>query len=162
MGLLMPAGLRFRSGGLTEICARGEALRGDCPKGSQVGTGFGRTPMLARPLRGAIYVVQPRGNGEPDLWAHLEGEGVELDLPSVNSTVDGRVETKFQGVPDMALSAFTMDLEGGKHGLLSLERELCVKGKPRGLAAAASLEGQNAAYRTLRVPVTVPKTCRAG
>jgi hypothetical protein len=158
MQLELPAGLRFRSGGLRAICARGAALKGDCPKGAQVGTGFGRTPMLAKPLRGAIYVVQPKGNGEPDLWAHLEGEGVELNLPSVNSTEHGRVQTSFEDVPDMALSSFTLDLAGGKHGLLVLDRDLC--GKVRGLNAAASLEGQNAATRELRVPVDKPKSCK--
>ena len=161
MGLSLPAGLRLSAAGLREICARREALQGNCPKGSKVGTGVGRTRMLARPLQGSIFLVQPQeGDEEPEIWAHLAGEGVELNMHSTTVVADGRVENRFQSLPDMPLSDFTMQLASGKHGVFVLDRSLCADGRARELRAPATLEGQNGAYRKQRTPVTTPKICR--
>jgi hypothetical protein len=162
MGLSLPAGLRFSAAGLREICSRRDAFKGRCPKGARVGTGFGQTPLLKEPMKGAIYVVQPEGDGEPDLWANLRGEGVELDVRSVSVTRHGHVESRFQNLPDMSLGKFRMQLFSGKHGVLVLDHGLCVDGRRRQLHADVALEGQNRAYRERRVPLAAPATCDAG
>jgi len=159
--IVLPTPLRFNAGGLTEVCARRDAFRGACSKRSRVGSGFGRTPLLKEPLKGGIYVVQPKGAGEPDLWTSLEGQGIELNLRSLSALKDGHLETRFQDLPDTPLSSFTMRFDGGESGVLSLRRDLCVKGKARHLSAPTTLEGHNGAQRRLRIPVTTPEFCKA-
>jgi hypothetical protein len=160
--LLLPRGLKFSSASLREICPRAMALKGACPKRSQIGIGFGRTPLLGKPLKGAVYVVQPKGDGEPDLWADLKGAGVELNVRSQSANVKGRIQTQLKELPDMPLSVFTMQFAGGKHGFLALDRDLCVDGRPRSLTAPASFEAHNGAYRQTRLSIGTPKLCKTG
>lgn len=160
MAMELPAALRFGSGALNALCARRQAMRGRCPAAARVGTGAGRSPLLDEPLRGGIYVVQPRGEGEPDLWTNLRGQGVEMNLRGGSEVVGGRVQTRFQGLPDMPLSAFTMNL--AERGVLVLQRDLCRGGRVRRLSAPSVLVGHNGAVRKQRVPLTAPVSCRAG
>jgi len=160
--LTLPPGFRFSSENLREICPRALALKGACPKRSQVGVGSGRTPLLNEPLKGAVYVVQPKGDGEPDLWTHLEGQGVEFTIRSQSETKKGQVQTRYKELPDMPLSLFTVRFSGGKRGFLTLNRDFCVKGKPRSLSAQASFNAQNGATRRTRLAVGTPKSCKTG
>ena len=161
--LLLPPQLGFTSANLSVICPRRAAFEGKCPKGSQIGTGVSKTPILSAPLRGPLFVVQPRRAGsEPDLWAHLQGEGFELNLRSESVLEHGQVLNSFADMPDVPLSRFTMKIDGGKNGLISLRRGLCAKGKAAKLKAPASFEGQNGAVRRTRIPISAPKSCGAG
>src|SRR5262249_30139085 len=99
IGISLPRALRLTTGGLREICARGEALRGSCPKGAQIGTGYGRTPLLDKPLRGPIFVVQPPGSEQPEIWIELKQGNFELNLRSRSSTRDRRATTVVQNMP---------------------------------------------------------------
>jgi hypothetical protein len=157
--MILPAPIRFNPGALVEICSRRDAFRGRCPKKARIGTGFARTPLLAKPLKGAIYVVQPQGKGEPEIWTQLKGDGIELNLRSTSATVHGHVEARFEGVPDMPLSSFTMEF--ADHGILTLQRDLCVDGRTRVLSAPTKLEGHNGALRQRRIPVRTPELCPA-
>ena len=160
--LLLPPQLGFTSANLSVICPRRAAFEGKCPKGSQIGTGVSKTPILSAPLRGPLFVVQPRRAGsEPDLWAHLQGEGFELNLRSESVLEHGQVLNSFADMPDVPLSRFTMKIDGGKNGLISLRRGLCAKGKAAKLKAPASFEGQNGAVRRTRIPISAPKSCHA-
>jgi hypothetical protein len=154
-----PRPLAFHGAGVQEICARGDAMEGLCPKGSRVGTGFARTPVLKQPLRGPIYLVQPRGNGFPDLWSSIEGRGVVIDVAGETLWRDGRLVTEIVDLPDMPLSKFTMHLRGGKAGLFSLNSSLCTGGRPRHLFSPIEAEAQNGAYRLARVPVRAKARC---
>ncbi len=160
--LTLPPGLKFSSENLREICPRSVALKAACPKSSQVGAGSGRTPLLSKPLKGAVYVVQPRGDGEPDLWTYLKGQGVEFTIRSQSSVKDGRVETQYKELPDMPLSLFSVRFSGGKHGFLTLDRDLCVNGKPRSLTGQAGFNAHNGAARRTRFAIATPKSCKTG
>jgi hypothetical protein len=158
MEMSLPAALALEGGGLSEICSRHQALGGRCPEGARVGSGIARTPLLKESLKGAIYLVQPRRNGDPDLWVNLGGGGFEVRVRSEMTRVDGRIETRFQGLPDIPLSTLTMRLAGGAGGILALEREICGAARPP--AATVELRGHNGARRTVRHPVAVPRSCR--
>ncbi len=162
LGLLLPDGVKFSAANLRELCPRAEALKGDCPKGARVGTGFGRTRLLDKSLKGSVYAVQPRGDGEPDLWTNLKGEGTEFNLRSTASTKNGRVANGFEDLPDMPLSLFTMEFAAGKRGFLTLDRDLCIKGKAQRLFAPATFEAHSGAYRQMRIPITTPEICKNG
>ena len=159
MAMLLPGALSFNVGSLKEICSRRQAASGKCPKASQVGTGLGRTPLIKKPMKGAIYVVQPQGGGEPDLWVALHGEGLELNMRSTSRKHHGKVENVFEELPDVPMSEFTTEFAAG--GVLSLRRGLCAGGHRARLRAATRLGGQNGASSQRQTPVQVPKACGA-
>ncbi len=157
--LSLPSALAPSIGGLREICSRPDAQRGLCPPGSKVGSSRARTPLLNQPLVGSVYVVRPRGNGEPDLWVALAGGGVELSLRGASSNDHGHFVTKLSGLPDMPLSSFTLRLGGPGKSLLSLGAKPCVHGRARTLETKVLLSGQNGAQRDSRLAIATSSRC---
>jgi hypothetical protein len=150
MQLVLPKGLQFETSGLREICPRQDAVDGLCSAKALVGRADARSPMLSSPLKGSIYVVQPKGNGLPDLWIRLGAMGVHMDLRGRTFERDGRFVTSLVGLPDMPLSAFAMRLRGGKRGVVSLNSDPCDRSQASQLGARLFLEGQNGSRRALR------------
>ncbi len=152
--ILLPPSLSFDGSRLRAICSRRDASEGACPANSSVGAAYARSPLTRSPLRGAIYVVQPEGAGLPDLWTDIRGEGIRLETRSTASLEDGRIETKLVDLPDLPLTKFVMRLDGGKRGALALRHDPCA-GRDRE-TGRAGLEGQDGAFRVVRVAVGVP------
>jgi hypothetical protein len=150
-----PKLLTLDTSGLREICARTDALRGECPKGSEVGRAAARSPLLAKAMRGEVYLAQPQDNGPPDLWVDLEGEGIEVSLRGETAVEDGRLLTRFARLPDFALSALALRFDGGGGGVLELGRGGC----GRSLSALGEIGGQNGARVKDRVAVGVRGGC---
>ncbi len=148
-----PRLLAFHSAGIREICPRGDAFEGRCGEGSRVGTGVARTPLLGEPLRGPVYLVQPAGNGFPELWNELEGSGVKMELTGQSVQRGDRLSTEMVDLPDVPLTRFTMHLNGGPNGLFSLKGDPCRAGQPRRPRSLVTLEGQDGAYRQTGVPL---------
>jgi hypothetical protein len=159
LALSLPPALKLNVSKLKEICSRPDARRGLCPPGSKIGTSQARTPLLDRPLAGSVYVVQPRDDGEPDIWVVLSGGGVELSIRGTSSNMHGRFATKLAGLPDMPLSSFTMRLGAAGDGLLSLEAGPCNGDQPRRLATEVLASGQNGARRNSKVAIATGARC---
>lgn len=155
----LPPQLRFDVSSLAEICARDDAMRGRCSPRSRVGTSFVSTPLLEKGLKGGVYVVQPKGNGSPDLWSNVNGLGVHLNFRAEISAKEGRAAVELADLPDMPLSRFAMRLDGGEDGVLTLKRGLCAGGRLRQNAPPIVAEGQNGAYRRVQVPLTAQGGC---
>jgi hypothetical protein len=161
MKTTLPQGLGFSAAGLKEICSRLDAAQGACPAGAQVGTAVARTPLLDRPLRGAIYVVQPRGNGLPDLGIGLTAMGVQMNISGRTESEDGRLVTKLVGLPDTPLSSVTMRMNGGENGAFSLASSRpCKRGKPRRLDSTILATAQDGSKRKSRIPIETNTRCR--
>jgi hypothetical protein len=146
-----PKLLVFHSHGVRAICARGDAAEDLCPASSRVGTSTARSPLLDEPLRGPVYLVQPKGGGFPDFSTSVEGGGVPLQLTGESFRQGGHFVTKMVGLPDLPLSEFTMHLNGGKSGLFSLTKSPCGGHRTRELASPVSLLAQNGAHRGMQV-----------
>lgn len=159
MRLALPAALEFATGGVQEICSHHDAVRGECPGGSRIGSATARTSLLKKPLSGAIYVAQPQGDGLPDIWTHFSGEGVQVNMKGRSTVEDGRLVLDLAGLPDMPLSSFTMRLRQGSQGAISLGVRPCSGGKPRSLGADVAMAGQNGARRALRVGIAIKAPC---
>jgi len=159
MTLSLPDALDFDLAAIRAICARPDALAGDCPAASRVGTAHARTPILKRPLRGTMHVVRPRRDGLPELWLEIASMGVRMSLQGRAETHDGRLSIALSRLPDLPMSAVTMRMPGGEGGILSLAVGLCDGGRERRLGAPALLEGQNGKRRGLRVPVRARPRC---
>ncbi len=149
-----PRALKLAPTGLREICARKQALRGNCPAGSRVGSAGGRTPFLNKPLKGSVYIVQPRGSGPPDLWASISGEGIEVNLRGETAVEGGRAEARFVDVPDFPLASVKLQLASGKRGLLQLRRKPCGR-----LVSPIEMAAQNGAQAEIQARVKAPASC---
>ncbi len=99
-----------------------------CPKGSIVGKAVARTPILNQPLTGPVYFVKnirkdPKSGREirtlPKLVIPLTGEnGLRLNLVGTSNVVDNHLVSTFDNIPDAPVSDFTLDIDGGKSGIL--------------------------------------------
>jgi hypothetical protein len=158
MKIALPKGLKFGIAGLEEICSRPDAMAGACPAGARVGTAVARTSLLSEPLKGGIYIVQPKGHGLPDLGISLAALGTHLSFSGRTESEDGHLVTKLVGLPDMPLSSFAMRLSDG--GAFSLATGLCDRGRPRRLDALLLATGQDGSKRHSRVPVETNARCR--
>lgn len=161
LAISLPPALNLNIGALKEICSRPDARRGLCPPGSKVGTSRARTPLLDEPLNGSIYVVQPRGNGEPDLWVALAGGGVELTIRGTGSSDHGRFVTRLAGLPDIPLSKFTMRLGAPGDHLLSLDANPCARGQAHRFGADVLATAQNGSRQSSRLDIAAGSHCRS-
>jgi hypothetical protein len=159
LAISLPQALKLNIGSLKEICSRPDARRGLCPPGSKVGTSRARTSLLDKPLEGSVYVVQPRDDGEPDLWVALSGGGLELAIRGTTADEDGRFVTKLAGLPDMPLSDFTLRLGRPGDDLLSLDADPCADGRARRFGAELRITGQSGAQRNPTLAIGTRSRC---
>ncbi|ADB53283.1 hypothetical protein [Conexibacter woesei] len=95
-----------------------------CPDASRIGSVEIATPLLDEPLRGGVFLAQPRANPFGSLIAFYvvaQGSGVTLKLPSRVTTdlATGRVTTTFEQLPQLPFSTFRVRFKGGQRGLLA-------------------------------------------
>jgi uncharacterized repeat protein (TIGR01451 family) len=129
------------------VCTRVQFAAGvtpgeECPKASIYGHAKAITPLLDKPLEGPVY-LRSSSHKLPDLVAALNGQvDVDLDGRIDTDKADG-IRTTFSGVPDAAVSKFTLEMQGGKRGLLVNSEDIC--GKPqRATAKILAQNGKNA------------------
>ncbi|HEV7493184.1 NHL repeat-containing protein [Baekduia sp.] len=106
----------------------GSKIDPTCPKGSIVGKAVAHTPILDQPVTGPVYFVKnirkdPKSGREirtlPKLVIPLTGEnGIRLNLVGTSNVVNNRLVTTFDNIPDAPVSDFTLDIDGGKSGIL--------------------------------------------
>jgi hypothetical protein len=91
-----------------------------CPSSSRVGVDEIETPLLAKPLKGAVYVM-PSNPPHLQLLVTAEGEGVFLKLVGdVNlDEKTGRLVTTFADTPGLPFTDFKLSFSGGAQAALS-------------------------------------------
>jgi hypothetical protein len=112
-------------------CTRVQFNANACPKASILGFAEARTPLLDQPLRGPVYFRSNGGARElPDIVADLHGP-IRITLVGFVDSVQkkgteiSRVRTRFANVPDAPVTRFSMNLFGGKRGLIENSADLC-------------------------------------
>lgn len=126
----------------------------NCPKASMLGHATAKTPLLDKPLSGPVYFRSNGGARElPDIVADLHG-AIHITLVGyIDSVKSGpersRVRTRFLHVPDAPVTKFTMNLFGGKKGLIENSANLCRA--PR--RAEIRLKAQNGKSRIINGPI---------
>jgi len=139
-------------------CTRVQFNANACPKASILGTAEAKTPLLDQPLKGPVYFRSNGGERElPDIVADLHGPiHVTLvgwvDSVQKKGTEISRVRTRFANVPDAPVTKFTMNLFGGKRGLIENSANLC-KAKR---VAKVRLAAQNGRVRNRGVVIGTP------
>lgn len=136
---------------LETICTRvqfdaGAGNGAGCPANSLYGFARAVTPLLDKPLEGPVYLRANGGERDlPDLVAALHGEEFNIDLVGFIDSVHkkgsevSRIRNSFNLVPDAPVSSFTLELKGGKKGLLVNKTNIC-RGSHN---AVAKFIGQN-------------------
>jgi hypothetical protein len=138
------------------ICTRPQFAARKCPKRSIYGYAEARTPLLAKPLKGPVYLRANGGARElPDLVAALRGQ-IEIDLVGYIDSHKGGIRTRFVKVPDAPISSFTLRMKGGEKSLLENSTDLCAAAQH----AEVRMTGQNGKRHDSTPPVT--PSCGSG
>jgi hypothetical protein len=123
------------------ICTRVQFAAHECPAGSIYGEAEAKTPLLDQPLKGLVY-LRSSSHQLPDLVIALKGPPslpIEVDLDGHVDSVNGGLRTTFETVPDAPVSEFTLQMQGGKKGLIVNSTNLCASVN----RATAKFTGQN-------------------
>ena len=154
----LPAGLFIDNSHIGTPCTRVQFDAESCPKISILGHATAKVPLLDKPLKGNVYFRSNGGARElPDIVADLRGPiHVTLvgyiDSVAQKGSESSRVRTRFLHVPDAPVTKFTMNLFGGKRGLIENSIPLC-RGSHR---AKLELRAQNGRQLTTNAPIGVP------
>jgi hypothetical protein len=105
------------------ICTRVQFAANTCPAGSIYGKAKAWSPLLDKPLSGPVY-LRSSSNDLPDLVADLGGQ-IRVSLVGRIDSIRGGIRNSFELVPDAPVSKFTLQMQGGKKGLLVNSRNLC-------------------------------------
>jgi hypothetical protein len=140
--VVLPGTLNARLGVLNHACTLAEFDTGHCSSRAKAGSAVAVTPLLRDPLRGSAYFVKNPHRVLPDLMVALRGQ-VSIDLVGkVSVTKSNSLATKFDTIPDVAISKFSLRLVSGTNGPLGVVRSLCAASS-KNKTAAISFAGQN-------------------
>jgi len=130
------------------ICTRVQFRADACPKASIYGQAEAVTPLLDEPLKGPVY-LRSSDNKLPDMVADLNGEFPVEVVGRIDSVRGGGIRANFEEIPDAPVTRFTINMQGGKKGLIQNSRNLC----KRTYRLNAQFEAQNGKVLTLRPPL---------
>jgi hypothetical protein len=140
----LPSTLQAHLEVVSNACTQAEFDSGHCEK-AKAGNAVAVTPLLKHALRGGAYFVtdpnQPAGS-LPNLVIALRGQ-VSFNLVSKVKIPGGTLlATRFDSVPDVPISRFTLHLMAGSHGPLGAAVNLCSPAARRA-TASVGFTGQN-------------------
>jgi hypothetical protein len=121
------------------VCTRVQFAADQCPAKSVYGKATATTPILASPLAGPVY-LRSSSHQLPDLVIDLHGQ-VDVVVVGRIDSINGGIRTTFEAVPDAPVSRFTLQMQGGKKGLLVNSTNLCRH--PKANKVISLMEGQN-------------------
>jgi hypothetical protein len=117
-----------------------------CPRSSIYGHAKAITPLLEEPVEGNVYLRSNGGERKlPDLVAALHSKDIDINLVGFISSLHkkgsevSQIRNTFAAVPDAPVERFTLELFGGKKGLLVNSTNIC-KGTHK---AISEFTGQN-------------------
>jgi hypothetical protein len=135
----MPRAELFAQAHLNAICTGPEFAAGSCPAGSVYGRAVASTPLFDQPLRGPVY-LRSSIHHFPDLIADLYSGSIHIVVDGeIGPSPKGGFRAFFDNLPDAPIERFTLNLFGGRRGLLQNSTNIC-KAPP--LASVKAL-GQN-------------------
>jgi hypothetical protein len=122
----LPPAVFLAQNHIRTVCTRAQFRASSCPPESIYGHATATTPLMDEPLSGPVY-LRASSNRLPDVVADLRGRGIEIEAVGHVDSSRGGTRATFDGLPDAAVSKFTMVLNGGKKGILQLGGSLCAK-----------------------------------
>jgi hypothetical protein len=137
----LPSAAFLDNSHIQTVCTRVQFAADECPAGSVYGRAEARSPLFDFPLSGSVY-LRSSSHPLPDLVVKLKGPAempIEIDLLGRTDSVNGALRNSFEAIPDAPVSSFSLELFGGKRGLVELSRDLCAKT----YRSTVRLNGQN-------------------
>ena len=128
----LPAGLSLNpaAGDGLGSCSKEEVALGStaaprCPDSSRIGAVTVRTPLLAEPLLGSVYLATPDRNPLGSMLAAYlvaEGNGTRIKIPSRidADAATGRLTVHLEELPQLPFSEFSLRFDGGPRAPLAL------------------------------------------
>jgi hypothetical protein len=161
----LPLSLALDPDNAQSLCEFTDGSKADptCPKGSIVGTATAKTPILDQPLTGPVYFVKnirkdPKSGRDirtlPKLVIPLTGpNGLRLTVTGTSNVVDNHLVSTFDNLPDAPVSDFTLDIDGGKHGILVVSgTDICKSTQ----TATRQADGQNGKTADASLTLSTP------
>lgn len=153
--VILPRSQFIDNAHINNPCTRVQFNENRCPRTSILGRARAITPLLDDPLEGPVIFRANGGERElPDIVADLKGQFRVILVGFVDTITpkrNPRIRTRFVQVPDAPVTKFTLNLFGGKRGLLQNSQNLCRK-KQRGRYVFRGQNGKrkavNVTYRT--------------
>lgn len=121
--LTLPHSLFLDQSHIGTVCTRPQLASQTCPAKSVYGNAEATTPLLDGKLKGKVYLVSSN-HKLPDLLVDLRGQ-VNVQLRGVISSKRGGLKTVFNGVPDVPVKKFILNMKGGKKSLLVNSTNTC-------------------------------------
>ncbi|MGA8745166.1 MAG: hypothetical protein WB507_04810 [Solirubrobacterales bacterium] len=135
--LTLPHAIFLDQAHIKTVCTRPQLAAQQCPQSSIYGQAEAKTPLLSGKLQGPVYLVGV-GRQLPDLVADLNGQ-VNIQVHGILGSQGGGIKTVFYPTPDVPVSKFILNMNGGKKSLLINSTNLCSKS----LVSYMNLKGQN-------------------
>lgn len=136
--LTMPHALFLDQDHIGTVCTRAQLASRTCPKNSIYGNAEAVTPLLDGKLKGPVYLVANPNTELPNLLADLRGQ-VNIQLRGVIGSKRGGIKTVFNGLPDVPVKKFILNMKGGKKSLLVNSENTCKKKQ----TAVLNIKAQN-------------------
>ncbi len=148
----LPHSAFLEQGHIGTVCTRVQFAADACPKASIYGKAKALTPLLDKPLEGPVY-LRSSSHELPDLVAALNGQVDVVLAGRVDTGKGGGIRNTFEAVPDAPVSKFTLEMQGGKKGLLVNSENICRKPQK----ASVSFTAQNG--KALALTPTIGNDC---
>ncbi len=148
----LPHSAFLEQGHIGTVCTRVQFAANACPKASIYGKAKAITPLLDQPLEGPVY-LRSSSHELPDLVAALNGQVDVVLAGRVDTGKGGGIRNTFEAVPDAPVSKFTLEMQGGKKGLLVNSEDICRKPQK----ATVSFTAQNG--KALSLSPTIANSC---
>jgi len=142
ISVTLPGSELLEQAHIRTICTRAQyaadgGMGVSCPKGSVYGHVKAWTPLLDQPLQGPVF-LRSSSNELPDMVLALRGL-VDVEAVGRIDSVNARIRTTFDALPDAPLSKVVLTMQGGGKSLLANSTDIC-----RGVHRAnAGFTGQN-------------------
>jgi len=135
------------------VCTRVQFAEGDgngsnCPAASIYGSATATSPLVDYTLEGPA-ILRSSTHKLPDLVIALHGppsQPIAVDVAGRIDSVNGGIRTTFEGVPDLPVSSFVLNMQGGKKGLLQNSTNIC-KATNKATALLAAQNGKGVELR---------------
>lgn len=104
---------------LGRLCSATDVAADSCPASTRVGTASVETPLIKAGLQGDAFLTDPvPGNPLPTIVIFVRG-AINFVVRSSNRYVNGsQMQSTFDNLPQPGFTKFTLNITGGKDGLL--------------------------------------------
>jgi hypothetical protein len=147
--VVLPKPLGPNVGALNNVCRQADYAADKCPEASIVGNAQAVTPLLPTPLAGPVRIVENPG-ALPQLVVYLNGL-INIRLKATVALPPEGTVTTFPTLPDVPLSRFQLDFDGGPQGLLGTTGDLCAAP----IVVTGKLSAQSGKELSVSSPATV-------